>query len=284
MDARQARHHLRLPGAAHGRQRARAHLRQPGDVRVQQRADGRLHRHRHAERRDRQRLRQLPARRAERRQRHRGFAGGHERPLPHLRVLGPGRLQGDVASGVEPRPALRHHAAVHRGLRSLVVHEPGPAQHRGRRLPRRHAVRRLRRQQLPVPDADQDLLRQRRSPPRRRLQPERPDGAARLLRHHVLAPRRGRRPRRRPQRHRHARPLGQRLVPEHERLRAGLQLEQRRAGVSEAAVPRSDAQRRLHHRPPVGRRRHLRRSRRSAAGRRATRTGTSARSTRSPRR
>ena len=41
-------HHVRLPGAAHGRQRARAHLRQPGDVRVQQLADGRLHRHRHA--------------------------------------------------------------------------------------------------------------------------------------------------------------------------------------------------------------------------------------------
>ena len=35
------------------------------------------------------------------------------------------------------------------------------------------AVRRLRRQQLPVPDADQDLLRQRRPAPRRRLQPER---------------------------------------------------------------------------------------------------------------
>ena len=33
---------VRLPGAAHGRQRARAHLRQPGDVRLQQLADGRL--------------------------------------------------------------------------------------------------------------------------------------------------------------------------------------------------------------------------------------------------
>ena len=98
--------------------------------------------------------------------------------------------------------------------------------------PGAHAVRRLRRQQLPVPDADRDLLRQRRPAPRRRLQPERSDGAARHLRHHVFAARRRRRPRRRAQRHRHARLLGQRLVPEPERLRAGLQLEQRRAGVS----------------------------------------------------
>ena len=84
-------------------------------------------------------------------------------------------------------------------------------------------------EQLPVPDADQDLLRQHRPAPRRRLQPERSHGAARLLRDHVLAARRRRRPRRRAQRHRHARLLGQRVVPEPERLRAGLQLEQRRA-------------------------------------------------------
>ena len=42
--------------------------------------------------RHRQRLRQLPARRAERDQRHRGLGGGDERPLLHLRLLGPGRL------------------------------------------------------------------------------------------------------------------------------------------------------------------------------------------------
>ncbi len=156
VDGRPPRRDVRLPGAAHGRQRTRAHLRQPGDVRLQQLADGRLHHRRHAQRGHRQRLRQLPARRPERRQRHRGFAGGDERPLPHLRVLGAGRLQGQRAAGPQPRPALRHHAALHRGLRPLVVHGPRPAQRRRRRLPGRDAVRRLRRQQLPVQDADQD--------------------------------------------------------------------------------------------------------------------------------
>ena len=162
VDGRPPRRDVRLPGAAHGRQRARAHLRQPGDVRLQQLADGRLHRHWHAQRGDRPPLRQLPARRIERDERHRGLGGGDQRPFPHLRLLGAGRLQGQRAAGPQPRPALRHHAAVHRGLRSLVVHEPGPAEPGRRRLPGRDPVRRLRRQQLPVQDADQDLLRQHR--------------------------------------------------------------------------------------------------------------------------
>ena len=46
--------------------------------------------------------------------------------------------------GPQPRPALRHHAALHRGLRSLVVHGPRPPQRRRRRLSGRDAVRRLR--------------------------------------------------------------------------------------------------------------------------------------------
>ena len=204
---------VRLPGAAHGCQRARAHLRQPGDVRVQQLADGRLHRHRHAQRSDRPSLRQLPARRAERDERHRGLGGGDQRPFPHLRLLGAGRLQGQRATG-QPRPALRQ--PPYRGLRSLVVHEPGPAEpavggYRAR------SSSPLRRQQLRGRDADRDLLRGPRPAPRRRLQPERPHGAARLLRDHVFAARRRRRPGRRAQRHRHARLLGQRRL----RVRTG---------------------------------------------------------------
>ena len=96
---------------------------------------------------------------------------------------------------------------------------------------------------------------------RRRLQPERPHGAARRLRDHVLAARRRRRPRRRAQRHRHARLLGQRVVPEHERVRAGLQLEQRRARrIPTPPFFDPDAQHRLRHRARQRRRRHLRRS------------------------
>ena len=86
----------------------------------------------------------------------------------------------NAEADAQPRPALRHHEALHRGLRPLVVHEPRPAQSRRRRLPGRDPVRRLRREQLPVQDADQDLLRQRRPAHRLRLQPERAHRAARL--------------------------------------------------------------------------------------------------------
>ena len=86
-------------------------------------------------------------------------------------------------------------------------------------------------EQLRVPDADRHLLRQHRSAPGRRLQPQRPTGAARRLRHHVLAARRRRRTRRRAQRHRHARLLGQRDVS---RARTG----SRRPTTGTTACPR----------------------------------------------
>ena len=145
--------------------------------------------------------------------------------------------------------------------------------------PGAHAVRRLRRQQLPVPDADQDLLRRPRPAHRRRLQRQRAHRAARLLRHHVLAPRRRRRTRRRAQRHRHAGPVGQRVVPEPQRLRAGLQLEQRRPGLQRrrpSSIRRSTPASSPAGRPAAASPTAIRRS---AAARRATRTGTSARST-----
>ena len=56
---RPARDDVRVPGAAHGRQRARAGLRQPGDVRVQQLADRRVRSDRHTAVGHGQRLREL---------------------------------------------------------------------------------------------------------------------------------------------------------------------------------------------------------------------------------
>ena len=82
--------HVRLPGAADGRERARAHLRQPRDVRVQQQSDRRIQCGGHAARHDRQRLRELPARRVEYDERGGRFAGGDERTLLHVCVLGAG--------------------------------------------------------------------------------------------------------------------------------------------------------------------------------------------------
>ena len=67
----------------------------------------------------------------------------------------------------------------------MVVHESGAAEPGGGRTSGRAAVRGLRREQLSVPDADRDLLRQRRPAARRRLQPERSQRAARQLRDHV---------------------------------------------------------------------------------------------------
>ena len=86
----------------------------------------------------------------------------------------------------------------------------------------RVAVCRRRPEQLRMPDADQDLLWQRRSAPGAGVQPDRPDRPARRLRDSVLAARRRRRPRRRPQRHGHAGLLGQRVVPEPRRVLASL--------------------------------------------------------------
>ena len=94
-------------------------------------------------------------------------------------------------------------------------------------------VRRRRPEQLSLPHANQDLLRQRRTSPRSRVHAERSHRAADGVRHQLLAPRRRRRPRGRAQRHGHARLLGERELPEPEReLRAGLQLERRRARLS----------------------------------------------------
>ena len=74
-------------------------------------------------------------------------------------------------SVAQPRPALRHHEAVHGGLRPLVVHEPGAAEPRRRRLSAaRSQFAGYGAEQLPVPHADRDLLRRRRSAPRLRLQ------------------------------------------------------------------------------------------------------------------
>ena len=137
VDARQARDDVRLPGAAHGRQRARAHLRQPGDVRLQQRADRRLQRDRHA----------LTATGNA----YASFLLGDlnaTNVIEDSEVATSGRFytyafwaQDDFKvtprPDAQPRPALRHHEAVHRGLRSLVVHESRPAEPGGRRAPGR---------------------------------------------------------------------------------------------------------------------------------------------------
>ena len=154
-------------------QRARAGLRQPRDVRVQQRADRRVRSDRHTAVGHGQRLRQLPPRRPERHQRHRGLAGRHQRPLLHLRVLGPGRRQAGPGSHAQSRAALRHHEALHRGLRSLVVPRCGAAECRRRRLSRRRRVRRRWLEQLRLPHSDQDLLRGGRPASRPRLQRQR---------------------------------------------------------------------------------------------------------------
>ena len=166
---------------------------------------------------------------SERDDRHRGLAGRHHGALHQLRLLGAGRLQGDAESVAQSRPALRHHEAVHRALRPVVVPESRSAESGGGRLPWRAAVCRGRPEQLRMPDADQDLLWQRRSASGAGVQPERPHRAARRLRDSVLAARRRRWTRRRPQRHRHARLLSQRVVPEPRRVHPVLQLEQRRA-------------------------------------------------------
>ena len=133
-DAGQTCHDVWFPIAAHGRQRARADLRQPRDVRVQQRPDGGLQRRGPADDRDGARVRELPPRRSECDQCRRRSGSRDERPLLHLCVLGAGRCEAAPEPDVEPRPALRHPEAVYRGLRSLVIHEPRPAQSRGRRV------------------------------------------------------------------------------------------------------------------------------------------------------
>ena len=91
---------------------------------------------------------------------------------------------------------------------------------------------------------------------------ERANRAADGIWHQLLAARRRRRPRRRAQRYRITRLLRKRELPEPEReLRAGVQLERRRARVCASALFRSVAQRRLCGRPWDRRQRHLRRSR-----------------------
>ena len=201
-------------------ERARANLRQPRHVRVQQLPDCRLHR---------PRGRSTPATGNA----YASFLLGElnaTNVIEDSEVATSGRfyhyafwVQDDFKvtpePDAQPRAALRHHEAVHRGLRSLVVHEPRSAEPRRRRVPRRRAVRRRRPEQLQMPNADQDLLWRHRAAARRRLQPERRHGAARLLRHQLFAARRRRRPCRRAQRHRHARVFGQRVVPEPERVR-----------------------------------------------------------------
>ena len=201
--------------------------------------------------------------------------------LRDLRVLGAGRLQGDAESVAEPRSALRHHEAVHRVRGSLVVHEPGPAESGGGRISGARCSS----------PGFGDNSCQCRTPiatyygnigPRLGAAYSLNDrtGAARRLRHHVLAARRRRRARRRAQRHRHARLLGERDVPERGRVLARLQLEQRRALVSGAAVLRSRAQHRLRDRSSARAAASPTAIRRSADGRRAIRTGTRACSTR----
>ena len=261
LDPRQACDDLRPAGAAHGRRRARAHLRQSGDLRLQQRADGGVQSGRDAPAGHRQRLCELSPRRSERDQRDPGLAGRDQRALLHLRVLGAGRFQAEAQPDAEPRAALRHHEAVHGGPRSMVVPGPDAAESGGRRLSRRHGLRGGRREQLPLPDADRHLSWGDRTARRGGVQPERSHGPAGGVRHQLFPPRRRRRPRRRAQRHRNARLLCQRELPERERLRSLLQLEQRRAVLSAAAVLRSDAQRRFRGGPRHRRHRHLRRSR-----------------------
>ena len=67
-----------------------------------------------------------------------------------------------------------------------------------------------------LPDPDQDLLRRHRPAARRGLQPQRARRPACGVWHQLFPPRRRRRPRRRAQRNRHARLLGQRQLPERE--------------------------------------------------------------------
>ena len=102
----------------------------------------------------------------------------------------------------------------------------------------------------------------RRPAARRRLQPDRADGAARRLRHHAI--RAAARSAVAPARETAPGSLGFSAnadLPEPDGFDPGLQLEQRRAVVSGAAVLRSHAQHRLRDGPGHGRRRHLRRSR-----------------------
>ena len=112
-----------------------------------------------------------------------------------------------------------------------------------------------------LPDADRHLSWGDRTTRRGGVQPERSHGPAGGVRHQLFPPRRRRRARRRAQRHRNTRLLCQRELPERERLRSRVQLEQRRAVLSAAAVLRSDPQRRLRGGPRNRRHRHLRRSR-----------------------
>jgi hypothetical protein len=114
------------------------------------------------------------------------------------------------------------------------------------------------------------------------LQLQRTPGGCGRVRHQLFPARRRRRARGSAQWHRDARPLRQRQLPERERVRSVVQLEQRSPVVSGAALLRSDAERRLRRRPRNGWRRHLRRSghRRTAASlselerRRSVRAGT----------
>ena len=105
----------------------------------------------------------------------------------------------------------------------MVVHGSDAAESCRRRLSGRDRVRRRRPEQLPLPNADRHLLRQRSG--RGSASPTALNERTVVrggVRHQLLAPRRGRRPRRRAQRHRHARPLGERELPERERLRSRL--------------------------------------------------------------
>ena len=192
-----------------------------------------------------------------------GFAGGDERAVLRLRVVGAGRLQAATRPDAQPRAALRHHEALHRDRtiagRSSIATLPNPAVggYPGAVVfagdgPNSCSCR------TPIATYHGGARTARRPG----LQPERTHRSLRdRLRHQLFTPRRGRRPRRRAQRHRHARLLGQRELPERERLRSVVQLEQRRAVVSGAALLRSDAEHRLRHRPWHRRRRDLRRSR-----------------------
>ena len=94
--ARQACADVWSPGTADGCQRARTRVRQPRHFWVQQLPDGRIQRDGHAPPDNGERVRELSARRSECHQRRRGLAGGDERALLHLRVLGAGRLQAEI--------------------------------------------------------------------------------------------------------------------------------------------------------------------------------------------
>ena len=243
-------------------ERARAHLRQPRDLRLQQRPDCRLQRRRDAACR--------PPGNA-----YASFLLGDlnaTNVIEDSEVATSGRFytyafwaQDDFKltpePDAQPRAALRHHEAVHRGLRPMVVHEP-----------RRCRIRRSAAIAAPCgsPATARTAANAGRRSRRTMARSGRALGVAYSLNERTVLraayginySRRG--------------AVGGRAgarngtgtlgfsanasFPSPNGIRSRVQLEQRRAGVSAAAVLRSDPQRRLRHRPRNGRRRDLWRS------------------------